>query len=180
MSKHSTGDVKEIYLAGGCFWGTEKYLSLIKGVVETEVGYANGPTERPSYEEVCSGSGHAETVRVAYRAAEVSLEEILELFYEVIDPVSVNRQGFDVGVQYRSGIYYVQEGDRDIILRSLQALQQQYETPLAVEAVVLQNFYPAEDYHQKYLDKNPQGYCHIGEKEFQKVKNALPAKGNLL
>ncbi len=180
MRKHGTGDVKEIYLAGGCFWGTEKYLSLIKGVVETEVGYANGPTERPSYEEVCSGSGHVETVRVVYRTDEVSLTRILELFYEVIDPVAVNRQGFDIGVQYRSGIYYVQEEDRDTILQSLETLQRRYEKPLAIEAMLLRNFYPAEAYHQKYLDKNPQGYCHIGEKEFQKVKNVLPAKENLL
>jgi methionine-S-sulfoxide reductase len=180
MRKHGTGDIKEIYLAGGCFWGTEKYLSLIKGVIETEVGYANGPTERPSYEEVCSGSGHAETVRVVYRTDEISLTRILELFYEVIDPVAVNRQGFDIGVQYRSGIYYVQEEDRDTILQSLETLQRRYEKPLAIEAMLLRNFYPAEAYHQKYLDKNPQGYCHIGEKEFQKVKNVLPAKENLL
>nr|WP_320146544.1 peptide-methionine (S)-S-oxide reductase MsrA [uncultured Anaeromusa sp.] len=179
MSKQNADGVKEIYLAGGCFWGTEKYLSLVKGVVETEVGYANGPKERPSYEEVCSGSGHAETVRVVYRADEISLKRILELFYEVIDPVSLNRQGFDVGVQYRSGIYYVQEEDSDIIMHSLQTLQRQYEQPLAIEMAVLQNFYPAEEYHQKYLDKNPQGYCHIGEKEFQKVRSTLNAKGNL-
>lgn len=168
-TQRATG-VKEIYLAGGCFWGTEKYLSLIKGVVETEVGYANGPTAQPSYEEVCSGSGHAEAVRVVYRVDEVSLTRILELFYEVIDPVSVNRQGFDVGVQYRSGVYYVQEEDRKLILQSLQTLQRRYEKPLAIEAEPLRNFYPAEDYHQKYLDKNPHGYCHIGEEEFQKVK----------
>ena len=168
-TQRATG-VKEIYLAGGCFWGTEKYLSLIKGVVETEVGYANGPTAQPSYEEVCSGSGHAEAVRVVYQADEVSLNKILELFYEVIDPVSVNRQGFDVGVQYRSGVYYVQEEDRKLILQSLQTLQRRYEKPLTIEAEPLRNFYPAEDYHQKYLDKNPQGYCHIGETEFQKLK----------
>ena len=168
-TQRATG-VKEIYLAGGCFWGTEKYLSLIKGVVETEVGYANGPTAEPSYEEVCSGSGHAEAVRVVYRVDEVSLTRILELFYEVIDPVSVNRQGFDVGVQYRSGVYYVQEEDRKLILQSLQTLQRRYKKPLAIEAEPLRNFYPAEDYHQKYLDKNPHGYCHIGEEEFQKVK----------
>ena len=130
-TQRATG-VKEIYLAGGCFWGTEKYLSLIKGVVETEVGYANGPTAEPSYEEVCSGSGHAEAVRVVYRVDEVSLTRILELFYEVIDPVSVNRQGFDVGVQYRSGVYYVQEEDWNLILQSLQTLQWRYEKPLTI------------------------------------------------
>ena len=170
MGKQMAAGEKEIYLAGGCFWGTEKYLSLIKGVVETEVGYANGPTARPSYEDVCSGSGHAETVRVVYQADEVALSRILELFYEVIDPVSVNRQGFDVGVQYRSGVYYVQEEDREVILQSLQTLQRRYEKPLAIEAAPLRNFYPAEAYHQKYLAKNPQGYCHIGETEFQKLK----------
>ena len=138
-TQRATG-VKEIYLAGGCFCGTEKYLSLIKGVVETEVGYANGPTAEPSYEEVCSGSGHAEAVRVVYRVDEVSLTRILELFYEVIDPVSVNRQGFDVGVQYRSGVYYVQEEDRKLILQSLQTLQRRYKKPLAIEAEPLRNF----------------------------------------
>ena len=170
-TQRATG-VKEIYLAGGCFWGTEKYLSLIKGVVETEVGYANGPTAEPSYEEVCSGSGHAEAVRVVYQADEVSLNKILELFYEVIDPVSVNRQGFDVGVQYRSGVYYVQEEDRKLILQSLQTLQRRYEKPLAIEAEPLRNFYPAEDYHQNYYALNPsQGYC-MGVVS-KKVKNFL-------
>lgn len=164
---------KEIYLAGGCFWGTEKYLSLIPGVVETEAGYANGKTAQPSYQEVCyQDSGHAETVKVVYRPEILKLEFLLALFYEVIDPTTLNRQGHDVGTQYRTGIYYVDDADASVIEVSLAALQQRYEQPLAIEVMRLLNYYPAEDYHQKYLDKNPQGYCHIGEDKFAKVRQA--------
>ncbi|NMA14758.1 MAG: peptide-methionine (S)-S-oxide reductase MsrA, partial [Clostridia bacterium] len=112
--------LKEIYLAGGCFWGTEKYFSLIKGIVSTEVGYANGNTENPTYEDVCyRKTGHAETVKVLYNPDEISLEFILKLYFDVIDPLSKNRQGNDVGTQYRSGIYYTDDRDREIILNSI-------------------------------------------------------------
>ncbi len=163
--------IKEIYLAGGCFWGTEKYLSLIKGVVETSVGYANGNTENPSYNDVCyKDTGHAEAVKVRYDEREISLEGLLRLFYEVIDPTALNRQGNDVGTQYRSGIYYTDEKDREIIINSLKALQSNYKKPLAIEVLPLKNYYPAEEYHQRYLDKNPTGYCHIGRDKFEKAK----------
>lgn len=164
---------KEIYLAGGCFWGTEKYLSLIKGVVDTEVGYANGRTENPSYEDVCrKDTGHAETVRILYDPKEVSLSFILKLFYEVIDPLSVNRQGNDVGSQYRTGIYYVDEQDREVIENSIKELQKSFDRPVAIEVMPLQNYFKAEEYHQRYLDKNPYGYCHIGREKFAKAVQA--------
>ena len=152
----------QIYLAGGCFWGLEKYLSLIKGVKSTEAGYANGRTENPSYEEVCyAGTGHAETVKVVYAPEEISLRFLLELFYEVIDPTSLNRQGNDVGTQYRSGIFYEDEEAKKIIAESLAELRRKHTKPLAIEAVPLANYYRAEEYHQKYLEKNPNGYrCH--------------------
>ena len=166
-------NLKEIYLAGGCFWGTEKYLSNINGIVKTDVGYANGDTEYPTYQEVCyNNTGHAETVRVFYDPAKIRLEFILSLYFEVIDPTSINRQGGDTGPQYRTGIYYVEEEDLPIILHSIQSLQTQYDKPIAIEVLPLVNYYLAEEYHQKYLDKNPNGYCHIHRDSFEKAKQA--------
>jgi len=165
------GNNKVIYLAGGCFWGTEKYLSLVNGVVGTEVGYANGDTENPSYENMCRrNTGHAETVKVVYNPTEISLEELLKLFYKVIDPVAFNRQGNDIGTQYRTGVYFVDKEDEAVIKISLDELQKQYNKPLAVENLELKNYYVAEDYHQNYLDKNPSGYCHIGQSEFDELE----------
>lgn len=164
---------KEIYFAGGCFWGVEKYFSLIPGVVGTQVGYANGATQNPTYEQVCrDGTGHAETVQVQYDATKVGLALLLQMLYKVIDPTSVNRQGNDVGEQYRTGIYYTDETDLPIIQESLALLQKQYDKPLAIETAPLDNFYPAEEYHQKYLDKNPGGYCHIPSAAFKDAAQA--------
>ena len=172
MDMKSNEDTKEIYLAGGCFWGIEKYLSGIKGVVSTETGYANGNMENPTYEDVCGKkTGCAEAVRVIYRPAEISLELILKLFYDVIDPLAKNRQGNDIGTQYRTGIYYKDPQDREVIESSLNELQKNYSREIAVESGPLQNYYTAEEYHQKYLDKNPGGYCHIGKDKFEKAKN---------
>ena len=160
-------EYKHIYLAGGCFWGIEKYLSLIPGVLETEAGYANGSKPGPAYEDVCTGTtGFAETVRVKYDSEKIGLTEILELFYRVIDPTSVNRQGGDIGEQYRTGIYYEDEADQPIISGSLTLLGESLDKPVAIELKKLENFYPAEMYHQKYLDKNPGGYCHIDNRHF--------------
>jgi peptide-methionine (S)-S-oxide reductase/peptide methionine sulfoxide reductase msrA/msrB len=170
---NNTDDFKEIYLAGGCFWGTEKYLSGVKGIVTTAVGYANGNTENPSYEEVChNNTGHAETVKVVYDPSRIRLEFILRLYYDVIDPTSLNRQGEDKGSQYRTGIYYVDEKDKEVIEKSLTELQTHYEKPVVVEALPLSNFYLAEEYHQKYLDKNPTGYCHIPRAKFAQAELA--------
>lgn len=152
--------MKTIYLAGGCFWGTQKFFDQFDGVIETETGYANGHLANPSYDDVCGGSGHAETVRVVYDESKMSLLELLRLYFMTIDPLSVNRQGNDAGVQYRTGIYY--EGERPEELDLAMAEEEKKAgRPLAVETGPLQNFYPAESYHQKYLDTHPFGYCHI-------------------
>ena len=158
---------KEIYLAGGCFWGTELYLGLVHGVISVESGYANGQTSHPSYREVCSGSGHAETVHVVYDPQIVSLDEILTDFYDSIDPTAKDRQGNDIGRQYRSGIYYVpnadgsESTDASVIRASLDNLQKRIGKPIAIEMGEIVNFYRAEEDHQEYLEKNPNGYCHI-------------------
>jgi len=175
MEKNTSGGkkMKVIYLAGGCFWGTQKYLSLLPGVIETEVGYANGQTENPSYRQVCDeNTGHAETVKVTYNPEAISTDFLLERFYEVIDPTSLNKQGEDVGIQYRTGIYYVDEMDQETIQASLNRLSACYEVPIMVEIQKLDNYYTAEEYHQAYLDKNPEGYCHINPMMFQKAKEA--------
>lgn len=165
--------LKEIYLAGGCFWGTEKYLANIHGIIKTDVGYANGNTENPTYQEVChNNTGHAETVRVVYDPALIRLEFILKLYYDVINPTSVNKQGEDSGTQYRTGIYYVDDEDTSIIQASLKELQSLYDKPIAIEMLPLRNYYLAEEYHQKYLDKNPNGYCHIRKEKFDQAKLA--------
>ena len=165
--------MKVIYLAGGCFWGTEKYLSNIEGIVSTDVGYANGNTENPTYKEVChNNTGHAETVRVYYDPKQIRLEFILNMYYDVINPTSVNKQGEDTGTQYRTGIYYEDSSDIPIIEASLKELQTRYEKPIAIEMLPLSNYYLAEEYHQKYLDKNPNGYCHIRPDKFEKAKQA--------
>lgn len=165
---------KEIYLAGGCFWGTEKYLEDMKGIIETEVGYANGNTENPSYEEVChNNTGHAETVKVIYDETIISLTFLLELYYDVINPVSINRQGGDRGTQYRTGIYFVDNNDEPVIKESIRNLQNKYTEKIAIEVKPLLNYYKAEEYHQKYLDKNPNGYCHISTDKFEKARTAV-------
>ncbi|MDD2494334.1 MAG: peptide-methionine (S)-S-oxide reductase MsrA [Tissierellia bacterium] len=154
--------MKEIYLAGGCFWGLQAYFDLKKGIVETVVGYANGNTENPTYEQVCTNAtGFAETVYIKYDENEISLVEILEKFWKVIDPTSLNKQGGDIGTQYRTGIYYTDEKDLSIIKESLLKESKKYNKPIVTEVEKLRNFYRAEEYHQKYLEKNPNGYCHI-------------------
>lgn len=162
-----------IYLAGGCFWGTEKYFSLINGVTKTSVGYANGNTDNPTYEEVKhSNTGHAETVEVVYDSAILSLDKLLLLYYDVINPTSVNKQGGDIGSQYRTGIYYTTPEDLPVIQASIAELAKKYTLPIAVEVLPLTKYFLAEEYHQEYLDKNPNGYCHIGRDKFAKAKEA--------
>jgi len=169
--KHS-----ELYLAGGCFWGTEHFLRQIDGVKETTVGFANGNTENPTYEDVCKrGTGHAETVRVLYDKTLAPLEFILELYYKTIDPTSLNRQGNDRGIQYRTGIYYTDEADLPVIKKSVEELEKGLGKPAAIEVAKLINFFPAEEYHQAYLNKNPGGYCHLEPGLFELAKNARPA-----
>lgn len=171
--------LNEIFLAGGCFWGIEKYFSVIKGVLSTLVGYANGNTENPTYQQVChENTGHAETVKIIYDKEVTTLEFLLDMFYDVINPVSVNRQGNDIGSQYRTGIYYTDKSDQDIIKKSIHKLQEKYDKPVAIEIMPLHNFYPAEEYHQKYLDKNPNGYCHISPAKIQKAANIKQTEKN--
>ena len=153
---------KDIYLAGGCFWGTEHYFKQIEGVVETEVGFANGHTENPTYKEVYTDkTGYAETVHVKYYPDVASLEFLLKMFFKAIDPTSLNKQGHDEGTRYRTGIYYSDSEDLPIINKVYAEEQKNFDQPLAVEKLPLQNFYTAEEYHQDYLDKNPDGYCHL-------------------
>ena len=154
--------INRIYLAGGCFWGVEGYFKRIEGVVDTECGYANGNTKKPSYEDVCrKNTGHAEAVRIDFDDNIISLEDLLIYYFRIIDPISVNKQGNDVGTQYRTGIYYTDEEQLPIINDALKREQEKYIDKIAVEVLEIENFYDAEEYHQNYLDKNPNGYCHI-------------------
>jgi peptide methionine sulfoxide reductase msrA/msrB len=155
-------NLKDIYFAGGCFWGVESYFAQMPGVYDAAVGYANGDTENPTYEDVSyRGTGHAETVHVQYDPDSISLKTLTEHFFKIINPVSVNQQGNDVGSQYRTGIYYVDEADKDALAAVVAEEQKKYDKPIATELMPLSNFYLAEEYHQDYLEKNPGGYCHI-------------------
>ena len=162
--------MQTIYLAGGCFWGMQKFFDQFEGVIATQVGYANGPDAAPSYQDVCRNSGHAETVKIDYDEGKLSLDKLLDLYFLVIDPLSVNRQGEDEGIQYRTGIYY----DDESLLPAVRAVYDRIEAkagrPLAVEVKPLERFWDAEEYHQKYLEKNPGGYCHIPERMFHRTE----------
>lgn len=164
--------MKTIYLAGGCFWGTQKFLDQFDGIISTTVGYANGEKVDPTYEEVCNDSGHAETVKVEYDESVISTKTLVGYYFMTIDPLAVNHQGGDTGIQYRTGIYYTDEMLVSDINEAVASEQNKYDVPLAVEVMPLANFYKAEEYHQKYLDKNPGGYCHINPKlmKLQKEK----------
>ena len=163
---------KKIYLAGGCFWGTDHLFSLVDGVVKTAAGYANSKVAYPSYEEVCTGrTGAAETVEVVYDDTKVGLTDLLSIYFRSIDPTTLNRQGNDIGTQYRTGIYYTDPADLPAIEAFVAAVQRRHTEPLAVEVGPLVNFYPAELYHQEYLYKNPQGYCHVDPALFEEVRN---------
>ena len=153
---------RTIYLAGGCFWGVEAYFERIDGVLNAVSGYANGHTEHPSYEDVMyRNTGHAETVKVTYNPEQLSLDDILQYYFRIIDPTSLNKQGNDRGSQYRAGIYSTQTEEQVVIAAALSALQKRFKKPIVVENQPLQQFYDAEEYHQDYLVKNPNGYCHV-------------------
>ena len=163
--------VKTIYLAGGCFWGLEKYVGLVRGVVSTEVGYANGNRDNAKYGD---GSGYAEVVKIEYDPEVAPLPFLLGLYYDAIDPTSVNRQGNDVGDEYRTGIYFTDPADKAVIEQSIAELQKGYSKPIAIEAGPLVRYNAAEGYHQDYLGKNPGGYCHIPRKLFEAAAAARP------
>lgn len=169
-------EIKTIYLAGGCFWGLESFLKKLPGVLDTEVGYANGNTENPTYEDVCGNdTGHAETVRVRYDSSVLPAGTLLDAFFSVVDPTTLNRQGADAGTQYRSGIYFSDESDAETIRAALDEQRKKYGVPVVTEALPLRSFYSAEDYHQDYLDKNPRGYCHIPRDAAAKFLEKLDA-----
>ncbi len=176
--KEDMKSTKDIYLAGGCFWGTEHFLKLIDGVETTQVGYANGNIANPTYKQVCTGTtDFAETVKVQYDPVKVDLAFLIDLYFKTIDPTSVNKQGNDRGTQYRTGIYYTDPEDLSVIQETVHRLAATYTRPLAVEIKPLENFYPAEEYHQDYLDKNPGGYCHIHPELFDLARKAkMPKK----
>jgi len=165
-----------IYLAGGCFWGMQKFIDQFDGVINTEVGYANGPAKAPSYEEVCRSSGHAETVKVVYDDKVITLTELLDYYFMVIDPLSVNKQGNDRGIQYRTGIYYTDGSQLPEIEAKYRKEENRCGARLAVEVGPLKNFFSAEEYHQKYLDKNPGGYCHI-PRQFFDLRGGMHGSG---
>lgn len=160
MKDYDISASKVIYLAGGCFWGLEAYMQKLNGVEDAISGYANGKTENPSYYDLKT-SGHAETVKVLYNPEIISLEDILAHYLRVVNPVSINKQGNDVGTQYRTGIYYTDEAEKAIIENVLAKEQTKHDKPIAIEVEPLRQFYEAEEYHQDYLEKNPGGYCHI-------------------
>lgn len=165
--------MKTIYLAGGCFWGMEKVLKIVPGVVSTSVGYANGHTEAPTYEQVKTDTtGFRETVKTEYDENKVSLKQLLDIYFLCIDPTVYNQQGHDIGSQYQTGVYYDNEEDGELIRRVFEERKSIYPV-FAPEADPLRNFYDAEEYHQDYLDKNPHGYCHITNAELNAVKKYI-------
>lgn len=181
VKEYKEEDMRTLYLAGGCFWGVEKYFAQFEGVIDTEVGYANGPeTELLSYRDVCNGSGHAETVKVTYDESRISTYDMINYYFMVIDPLSVNKQGNDSGIQYRTGIYYTDASELDAIKAAYQEQEEKIGQPLAVELEPLRNFYSAEEYHQDYLEKNPGGYCHIPASMFNLGKERKKTEENEL
>ena len=167
--------IKDIYLAGGCFWGAEHFFRQIDGVVSTEVGFANGHTANPSYKEVYTDTnGSAATGHVRYDRGREGLGFLLKMFFKAIDPTSLNKQGEDEGTRYRTGIYYSDPADLETIRTVFAQEQAKYDKPLVVEVEALRNFYKAEEYHQDYLEKNPDGYCHLPLELFRFAREARP------
>ncbi len=161
---------KVIYLAGGCFWGTQRAFDALKGVTATEVGYANGHAPNPTYEMICRNeTGYRETVRVTYDPSVVSLETILKAYFIVTDPTSENRQGNDIGTQYQSGIYWKDAEDEKTVRAFCDGIRSNYRA-FHVELKELECFYTAEEYHQDYLVKHPDGYCHVTRIDLEEIK----------
>ncbi|MDD2442394.1 MAG: peptide-methionine (S)-S-oxide reductase MsrA, partial [Eubacteriales bacterium] len=172
---YSASNLADIWLAGGCFWGVQAYMARVPGVAATSVGYANGRTENPSYEDVCTrNTGHAETVHVRYDPDRISLEDLLGAFFQIIDPTSVNRQGNDRGSQYRTGIYYVDDGQLPAIRAVIAQEQAKTSRPIVTEVEPLRRYDLAEEYHQDYLEKNPGGYCHVSFDSLSQTGKKMP------
>ena len=164
MTMESKQEQRIIYLAGGCFWGLEAYMERIQGVTDAVSGYANGKGDTTNY-QLLHATDHAETVKVTYDPNKISLDKLLQYYFRVIDPTSINKQGNDRGRQYRTGIYYQNEQDKAVIEAALKNLQSKYQEPIQIEVEPLKNYVEAEEYHQDYLKKNPNGYCHIDIKK---------------
>lgn len=165
--------IQDLYFAAGCFWGAQKFFSLMRGVTFTEVGFANGFTDNPTYQEVYTDrTGYAETVHLQYDSEVIGEERLTDLFLKAVDPLSVNKQGEDEGTRYRTGVYYVSQEQVPGIRAALERVSESLGSPLAVECCPLRNFVRAEEYHQGYLDKNPGGYCHLSPAVFQLAENA--------
>lgn len=164
MTMESKQEQRIIYLAGGCFWGLEAYMERIQGVIDAVSGYANGKGDTTNY-QLLHATDHAETVKVTYDPNKISLDKLLQYYFRVIDPTSINKQGNDRGRQYRTGIYYQNEQDKAVIEAALKTLQSKYQVPIQIEVEPLKNYVEAEEYHQDYLKKNPNGYCHIDIKK---------------
>ena len=152
-----------IVLGGGCFWCTEAVYVKVRGITDVESGYSNGQAQRPSYEQVCTGTtGHNEVVKLTYDPAQISVRQILEIFFVIHDPTTLNRQGADSGTQYRSGIYYTTPEQKDAADEIIRQMSQDktFGSPIVTEVLPLSNYWPAEEYHQDFFEKNPnQGYC---------------------
>lgn len=161
--------MKSIVFAGGCFWGVEAYFKLIEGVTDTEVGYIGADGET-TYQQVCAGSGHTEAVHIIYDEDVVSLKKLMDHLFNIIDPTSINKQGPDIGVQYRTGVYNYHPSDLDFIKNYIQVRQREYKKPIVLELITNLEFFKAEDYHQDYLDKNANGYCHVNLESHKNVE----------
>lgn len=154
--------MKTIFLAGGCFWGVEKYFQLLPGVIDTEVGYVNSIEQNPTYRDVCSGRTlSTEACRITFNETILPFETLLHHFFCIIDPTLINRQGNDIGSQYRTGVYYLERTDEQFIRDFVVGVQKNHKEKIVTEVMLLKNFFLAEEYHQDYLTKNPEGYCHI-------------------
>ncbi len=162
--------MKSIVIAGGCFWGVQAYFKQVNGVINTVVGYVDGAGENPTYDDVCSGSGHAEAVLIEYNPQVLSIAVLLKHYLNIVDPTYFNRQGPDVGVQYRSGFYNVDDDDLPVLKQLVDGAETARKKKFFLTWKQDQVFYPAEAYHQDYLDKNPNGYCHINLDRINKVQ----------
>ena len=164
----NTDALKTIYLAGGCFWGVDAYMKRVLGVYETESGYANGHVPNPTYEEVYKDTtGHVEVVKVVYDTTKIGLVALLTEFFNIFDPTTLNRQSADIGTRYRSGVYYIDELEKELIDGFIETQQDDHKDPIVTEVMPLECYYSAEDYHQNYLEKNPGGYCHVDLSKFK-------------
>ena len=175
----SAPEPEVIYLAGGCFWGTEHFFKQVRGVLSVQSGYVNGHTNKPTYEEVVTGeTGYAEAVKLTYDPQQLSFKKLLALFFSTIDPTSLNQQGTDVGTHYRTGIYYVNEQQRITAEHALRKLAAHYTQPIVVECEPFRVFQPAEDWHTDYLAKFPSVDCHIAPEVLANARMANPIKIN--